>query len=106
MQSQETTFLSFIFLFIIIIRLAGGHGHRAGNSEHVGDQVVDLLPGGVGAGPPAGAQVEVEVARVGEDPQDLIRLPAHLAVVVRLVIFLAVSWQIFQRRNFINIYFF
>ena len=68
--------------------------------------MVDLLPGGVGAGPPAGAQVEVEVARVGEDPQDLIRLPAHLAVIVRLVIFLAVSWQIFQRRNFINIYFF
>ena len=70
---------------------AGGHGHRAGNSEHVGDQVVDLLPGGVGAGPPAGAEVEVEVARVGQDPQDLLRLPAHLTVVGRLVVFLTIS---------------
>ena len=53
--------------------------------------MVDLLPGGVGAGPPAGADVEVEVARVGHDPQDLTRLPAHLAVVRRLVILLAIS---------------
>ena len=38
--SQSTTFLSFISCFIINFMLAGGHGHRAGNSEHVGDQVV------------------------------------------------------------------
>ena len=89
--SQSTTFLSFISCFIINFMLAGGHSHRAGDSEHVGDQVVDLLPGGVGAGPPAGAEVEVEEARVGQDLQDLIRLPAHLTVVVPLIIFLTIS---------------
>ena len=90
--NNKEVFLSFIFSrFIIIIILAGGHGHRAGNSEHVGDQVVDLLPGGVGAGAPAGAQVEVQEARVGQDLQDLIRLPSHLTVVVRLIIFLTKS---------------
>lgn len=61
--------------------------------------MVDLLPGGVGAGPPAGADVEVEVARVGHDPQDLPRLPGHLAVVQSLVIFLQISWQIFDPLN-------
>ena len=73
--------------------LAGGHGHRAGDSEHVGHQVVDLLPGGVGAGPPAGAEVEVEEARVGQDLEDLVSLPAHLTVVAPLIVLLTISCQ-------------